>query len=111
MTDLLELILAILASPFKSRAELQAENLILRQQINVLSRRMPKRPALTNVDRFLFVWLYRWVPSTAGALAIVRPGTIIRWHRVAFGPIGAGDRATALADPKSQLSCVPSLAK
>ena len=84
MTDLLRLILAILASPFKSRAELEAENLILRQQINVLCRRMPKRPALTNVDRFLFVWLYRWFPSTANALAIVRPETIIRWHRAGF---------------------------
>jgi transposase InsO family protein len=84
MTNLLRLILAILASPFKSRAELQAENLILRQQINVLCRRMPKRPALTNVDRLLFVWLYRWFPSTAGAFAIVRPETIVRWHRVGF---------------------------
>src|SRR5882757_9553762 len=84
MTDLLRLILAILASPFKSRAELEAENLILRQQINVLCRRMPKRPALTYVDRFLFVWLYRWFPSIAGAIAIVRPETIIRWHRVGF---------------------------
>jgi hypothetical protein len=84
MTDLLRLILAILASLFKSRAELEAENLILRQQINVLCRRMPKRPALTNVDRFLFVWLYRWFPATAGAIAIVRPETIIRWHRAGF---------------------------
>jgi hypothetical protein len=31
-----------------------------------------------------FVWLYRWFPSTIGALAIVRPETIIRWHRVGF---------------------------
>jgi hypothetical protein len=84
MTDVLRLILAILASLFKSRAELEAENLVLRQQINVLSRRMPKRPALTNVDRLVFVWLYRWFPSTIGALAIVRPETIIRWHRVGF---------------------------
>ena len=84
MTDLLRLILAILASPFKSRAELEAENLILRQQINVLCRRMPKRPALTNIDRLLFVWVYRWFPSTAGAIAIVRPETIIRWHRIGF---------------------------
>ena len=84
MTDLLRLILAILASPFKSRAELEAENLILRQQINVLCRRMPKRPALTNVDRLLFVWLYRWFPSIVGALAIVRPQTVIRWHRAGF---------------------------
>ena len=63
MTELLRLILAILASPFKSRAELEAENLILRQQINVLRRRLPKRPALTNIDRLLFVWLYRWFPQ------------------------------------------------
>src|SRR3982074_3098407 len=84
MTDLLRLILAILASLFKSRAELQAENLVLRQQINVLRRRMPKRPALKNIDRLLFVWLYRWFPSTVGALAIVRPETVIRWHRIGF---------------------------
>jgi transposase InsO family protein len=45
---------------------------------------MTKRPALTNIDRLLFVWLYRWFPSTVGALAIVRPETVIRWHRVGF---------------------------
>jgi transposase InsO family protein len=84
MTDLLKLILSILASLFKSRAELEAENLVLRQQINVLCRRMPKRPALTNIDRLLFVWLYRWFPSTIGAFAIIRPETVIRWHRVGF---------------------------
>jgi transposase InsO family protein len=84
MTDLLRLIFAVLASLFKSRAEVEAENLVLRQQVNVLRRRMPKRPALTNIDRLLFVWLYRWFPSTAGALAIVRPETVIRWHRIGF---------------------------
>jgi len=84
MTDLIRLILAVLASLFKSRAELEAENLVLRQQVNVLRRRMPKRPALEKIDRLLFVWLYHWFPSTAGALAIVRPETVIRWHRVGF---------------------------
>src|SRR5260370_10352153 len=84
MTDLLRLILAVLASPFKSRARLEAENLVLRQQIKVLRRRTPKRPALTNIDRLLFVWLYRWFPSNVGSLAIVRPETIIRWHRIGF---------------------------
>jgi hypothetical protein len=68
----------------ESRAELEAEILILRQQVNVLLRRMPKRPALTNIDRLVFVWLYRWFPSTVDALAIVRPETIIRWHRLGF---------------------------
>jgi transposase InsO family protein len=84
MTDLLRLMLAFLASLFKSRAQLEAENLVLRQQVNVLCRRMPKRPALTNIDRLVFVWLYRWFPTTVDALAIVRPETVIRWHRLGF---------------------------
>src|SRR5260370_27629543 len=84
MTDLLKLILGLLASLFKSRARLEAEILVLRQQINVLRRRTPKRPRLNNTDRFLFVWLYRWFPSVLGAVAIVRPETIIRWHRAGF---------------------------
>ena len=79
MKDLLKLILGILASLFKSRAKLEAEIMILRQQINVLRRRAPTRPHLNNTDRFLFVWLYRWFPCVLGAVAIVRPETIIRW--------------------------------
>src|SRR5512143_3073881 len=84
MTELLKLFLGFLASLLRSRAETEAENLVLRQQINVLRRRVPKRPALNNTDRFLFVWLYRWFSSTVGALAIVRPETVIRWHRLGF---------------------------
>ena len=84
MTDLLKLILGLLASLFRSRVKLEVENLILRQQINVLRRRMPKRPDLNNTDRILFVWLYRWFPCVLGAVAIVRPETIIRWHRAGF---------------------------
>ena len=63
MKDLSKLILGVLASLFKSRAKLEAEILILRQQINVLRRRMPKRPDLNNTDRLLLVWLYRWFPT------------------------------------------------
>jgi hypothetical protein len=84
MIDLLRLMLAFFASLCKSRVRLEAKNVVLRQQINALRRRMPKRPALTNVDRLLFVWLYRWFPSIVGALAIVRPQTVIRWHRAGF---------------------------
>ena len=57
MTDLPKLILGVLASLFRSRAKLEAENLVLRQQINVLRRRMPKRPDLNNTDRLLLVWV------------------------------------------------------
>src|SRR5258708_31509138 len=82
MIDLFKLILGILASRFKARATLEAENLVLRQQVNVLCRRTPKRPHLNNTDRFLFVWLYRWFPSVLEAVGgflagahILRPPT------------------------------------
>src|ERR1039457_2253663 len=84
MKDLFKLILGVLASLFKSRAKLEAEILILRQQINVLRRQAPKRPHLNNTDRFLFVWLYHWFPCVLCAIAIVRPETIIRWRRAGF---------------------------
>src|ERR1700726_4567415 len=80
MTDLFKLILGILASRFKARATPEAENLVLRQQVNVLRRRTPKRPHLNNTDRFLFVWF----PSVLELVAIVRPETIIRLHRAGF---------------------------
>src|SRR6201987_1689326 len=84
MTDLFKLILGILAFRFKARATLEAENPVLRQQVNVLRRRTPKRPHLNTTDRFLFVWLYRWFPSVLEVVAIVRPETIVRWHRAGF---------------------------
>jgi hypothetical protein len=69
---------------FKSRARLEAENLVLRQQVNVLIRKLPKRLQLTNSDRLLLVWLYRLFPSILSAIRIVRPKTVIRWHRRGF---------------------------
>src|ERR1700723_2241092 len=84
MTDLFKLILGILASRFKARATLEAENLVLRQQVNVLRRRTLRRPHLNNTDRFLFVWLYRWFPSVLEVVAIVRPEAVTRWHRVCW---------------------------
>src|SRR5213083_2895973 len=84
MIEFLRLILHIMASLFKPRTKLVAEILFLRQQLNVLRRQVSKRPKLSNTDRFLFVWLYRWFPSVLGAIAILRPETIIRWHRAGF---------------------------
>jgi transposase InsO family protein len=54
---------------------------MLRHQLNVLRRRVPSKPKLAMADRLLFVWLYRLFPSVLNAIAIVRPETIIRWHR------------------------------
>jgi hypothetical protein len=84
MIEFLRLILHIIASLFKPRTKLVAEILVLRQQLNVLRRQVSKRPQLSNTDRFLFVWLYRWFPSVLSAIAILRPETIIRWHRAGF---------------------------
>ena len=99
MIELLRLILHIVPSLFKSRARLVAEVLVLRQQLNVLRRQLSKRPQLSNSDRFLFVWLYRWFPSVLGAITILRPETIIRWYRAGLSfpkiPSGLDSRARA----------------
>ena len=63
MTALIRFVLAILASPFKSKSGLEAENAALRQQLVVLRRKVKGRPRLTNSDRWFFVQLYRWFPS------------------------------------------------
>ncbi len=74
----------VVASRFKPRARLEAEVIILRHQLNVLRRAAPKRAKLTNLDRLILVWLYRLFPSVLKAVAIVRPETIVRWHRQGF---------------------------
>ena len=55
---------------------------MLRHQINVLKPRARAKPQLMNVDRLIFVWLYRLIPRTLVALAIVKPATVIRWRRI-----------------------------
>ncbi len=69
---------------FSRRAPLEAENLLLRQQLVVLRRKSPKRVSLWNIDRLRFVWLYRLYPSLLDPIIIVQPETVIRWHRRDF---------------------------
>jgi hypothetical protein len=75
----------VLASPFKLKLRLEAENAVLRHQLIVLRRRVHGRVRLTNHDRWFFIRLYRWFPSTLKVLRIVRPETLLRWHRAGFG--------------------------
>jgi hypothetical protein len=84
MIPLLWLLLAILASPFKSKCQLEVENVALRHQVMVLRRQACGRVRLTNLDRFFLVQLYRWFPSILQVLAIVQPETVIWWHRAGF---------------------------
>src|SRR6478609_5548877 len=84
MFALLCFVLAVLASPFKSKRRLEAENVALRQQLIVLRRKVPDRVRLTNNDRWFFIQLYRWFPSILPVLTIIRPETLVRWHRAGF---------------------------
>jgi hypothetical protein len=69
---------------FKSRRRLDAELLVLRHQLNVLRQRAPCRLNLRWTDRALFVWLYGRFPRILDAITIVRPETVVRWHRMGF---------------------------
>jgi hypothetical protein len=84
MIGLLCFVLAVLASPFKSKLRLQAENAVLRHQLIVLRRRLHGRVRLTNNDRWFLIQLYRWFPSILMVLTIIRPETLVRWHRAGF---------------------------
>src|SRR6202011_3732992 len=84
MIGLLCFVLAVLALPFKSKLRLEAENAVLRHQLNVVRRRLPGRVRLTNHDRWFFIQLYRWFPSILQVLTIIRPETLVRWHRAGF---------------------------
>src|SRR6478752_6981446 len=84
MIALIWFVLAVLASPFKSKLRLEAENAVLRQQLIVLKRGLHGRIRLTNNDRWFFIQLYRWFPSILKVLTIIRPETLVRWHRAGF---------------------------
>src|SRR5258705_13936960 len=84
MIALFWLLLALSVSPFKSKNGLAAENAALRHQLIVLQRRVRGRVQLTNGDRLFLVTLYRWFPSVLRAITIVRPETLVRWHRAGF---------------------------
>ena len=84
MVELFKLLCSAVIGLFRSRASLEAENVALRHQLNVLRRQSPKRPTLSAIDRLIFVGLYRFAPSIREALRIVEPETVIRWHRASF---------------------------
>src|SRR5437588_5017630 len=77
-------LLATLSSIFRSRAALGLENLALRHQVGVLQRSARKRPKLTSGDRLLWICLSRLWRDWRSALAIVKPETVVAWHRAGF---------------------------
>ena len=84
MIALISLVLNLLAAISKSKSRLRAQNAALRQQLIVLQRRVRGRVRFNNGDRLFFVQLYRWFPSILAAMLIIRPETLVRWHRAGF---------------------------
>src|SRR3989441_3549125 len=84
MVALISFWLNVVASLFKSKSRLEAENAALRHQLILLQRKVRGRVPFTNSDRLFFVQLYRWFPSVLKAVTIIRPETLLRWHRAGF---------------------------
>ena len=84
MGDLLKLIWPAVSGLLRSRVALQTEILVLRHQLNMLRRRAPKEVAVRNVDRLVFAGLNRLAPEMLDAVKILKPETVIRWHRAGF---------------------------
>src|SRR5260370_21047659 len=80
MWNLCRLIWWVIGDLFRPRAKLEAEILVLRQQIIVLLRTAPKRLLLNGIARLIFVYLFRVFANVRGALTIVKPDTFIPWH-------------------------------
>jgi hypothetical protein len=84
MRETCSLIWSALIGRFWSRASLEAEILVLRHQLNVLRRKSPTRPTFVMLDRLVFTSLYCLAPKVLDALAILKPETVIKWHRAGF---------------------------
>ena len=77
------LLAGTLADLPRNRAELLAENALLRQPLIVLRRRT-KTPRLTGWERLSLLFLANWVPNWKQVLQIIQPDTLLRWHRAGF---------------------------
>jgi hypothetical protein len=101
MRDVCRLVWLAPIGLFRSRASLQAEILTLRHRLNVLRRKSPQRLTFTGIDRLVFAGLYRLAPGVLEALKIVRPETVIRWHRAGFRAYWRWKSRPRLGRPKT----------
>jgi putative transposase len=84
MHNILIPLLSAFFAGFRTRLALQMEIVALRQQLNVMRRSVPKRPKLYASDRFFWVLLSRFWPDWRSALILIKPETVIAWHRKGF---------------------------
>jgi hypothetical protein len=84
MITLLSALVSLLSFRLRGRASLELELVALRHQVAVLRCQRPGRPKLFDADRLLWVWLYRIWPRALHAMVLVKPATVIQWHRKGF---------------------------
>jgi putative transposase len=84
MITILPALVSVLSSRFRSRASLELELVALRHQLIVLRRQRPRRLRFHSADRLLWVCLYRVWPRVLDALVLVKPATVVKWHRQGF---------------------------
>jgi hypothetical protein len=84
MVTILFALVSLLSFRFRSRASLELELVALRHQVIVLRRQRPHRLRLLSAARLLWVWLYRVRPQVLEALVLVKPATVVKWHRKGF---------------------------
>ena len=101
MFGLLTRVLRALLSVLTARGSREAEILVFRQQLLVLSRKATRRARLRNIDRLILVWLSRLFPSVLDAIVIVKPETVLRWHRPGSAPTCAGSPGGVADGPGS----------
>lgn len=78
---------------FAAGVELELEVIALRHQLVVLRRQRPGRTQLFSIDRLIWVWLYRLWLGFLKVIVVVKPATVIQWHRQGFGSTGAGGQS------------------
>jgi putative transposase len=84
MVTILSALVSLLSFRVRSRASLELELIALRHQVIVLRRQRPRRLRLFFTDRLLWVWLYRLRHELLDTLVLVKPATVIVWHRKGF---------------------------
>jgi len=100
MLAILRLLATFAANLFKSRRQLEVENLFLRHQLTIALRRAPRRLRLHGSDRAVLVWLTRLWPSLIGLARVVHPDPFCGGIAQDFAPIGAGNLAANPGDPE-----------
>ena len=97
---LLRLLWAVVHALFAKKANLVAENLALRQQL-IVFRRKVGRPKLRRRDRIFWLWFARSWDGWRDTLIVVKPATVVRWHRQGFKYYWPGKADTKVVGPRS----------